>query len=841
MRFFFNLPSLSNASTIKRVVIFSFGMNRFFLFWYYTTGVRDAFFLFWNYVRYVPYRLHTGGLVMTLFSPWKRDVTYHTWRGFHPLKSLNVFFENSISRILGALVRLVIILFAVCVWSVVFLVGVFLLTLYIGAPFLIIFGLLSSAIDPAIGMVVLVSGIVGFIMAFSGYMLRQRHDPLTFDIAELRKKWWFHRVLGRLGLKKDSLDAEALADTDQFLEYLAPLGVDRSLFERIVTIEKEKIDRHDLERRFWLWENLHKIRPIGEDWHFAYTPHLDAYCLDLSRHDPTEYADALLVGRQAEMKVARVVLERPTQNSILLVGDPGIGKKTFVHHLARGIRENEYGGSSLESVRMLLFDIGRVVSDAMNAGEDIDNAIRLCLGEAAYAGNVILVIEDLDFFIGGDSSRHNLAPVLSSFMSLPTFRIIGTAATERYHALAKSDEQVLKSLEVIYLRETDALETFEVLSRYFEKVEKKQVIFTGKGIESIIESAERYNWEWPFPERAIDLAQETLVYWQGTDESFITPATVDAFITLKTGIPTGAISEDEKDKLLRLEECLHERVIGQNEAVKQVAEAMRKARAGFGNKKRPLGSFIFMGPSGVGKTETAKAFAESYFGSEEKMIRLDMSEYQTPESIARMIGSRDIGTHGQLTQAAKDHPFSILLLDEIEKAYSNVLDLFLQILDEGYVTDAFGEKVNFRNMVIIATSNAGAPLIKELVSEGAPMETIRTQVLDEVVKKNLFRLEFLGRFDGIIFFEPLQHEELIQVTRLKLYSLATRLKKEKNITIEFSDTVVENIVEKGFEPEFGMRSINRYIENTIEDVVVKKIIGGEVVPGGFLSVSENDV
>ena len=319
------------------------------------------------------------------------------------------------------------------------------------------------------------------------------------------------------------------------------------------------------------------------------------------------------------------------------------------------------------------------------------------------------------------------------------------------------------------------------------------------------------------------------------------PETVENFIELKTGMPTGALNEDEKEKLLKLEELLHRRVVGQNEAVKQVAEAMRKARAGFGDALRPLGSFIFFGPSGVGKTETAKAFAEHYFGGDDKMIRLDMSEFQTPESIDRMIGSRTGGVQGELVTAVREKPFSIVLLDEIEKAYPRALDLFLQILDEGYVTDGFGEKVSFRNTVIIATSNAGAPLIKSLVREHVPMTEIRQQVLDQIVESNLFRLEFLSRFDGLIFFEPLKQEELEAVAELKLKKFALRLKEEKNIAVSFASDVVSTIVEKGFEPEFGVRSLNRFIENSIEDAVVKKIIAGDLVSGGSLTISGEEL
>jgi ATP-dependent Clp protease ATP-binding subunit ClpC len=818
-------------------------MDRNFLFWYYAGGLNGAVTLIRDYSRFVLYRFHTLSLVTTIFSPWKRDVTFKTWRGLHPIKSLSLLSGNIMSRIVGVFVRLPMIVVGFLVWIVVSMAGLVFLAAYVLAPALLSLGLVILPLSPVFGALMVGFGVFGSGAAIVGYALREKDDRnISLEIEVVRKKKWFPRVLNRLGVVEDEVSREALGSMDRFVEYLASIGINRAVYEHAVVIERDAEARRDREHRFWRWEHLCETQPIGKGWRYAYTPHLDRYALDLSEYDPTEYDKAVLIGRGEELRVVKIVLERPTQNSVLLVGDPGIGKKTFIHHLASLIRVNAFQDPFFRDMRVLMLDLGMVVSDAINQGEDVDNFVRVLFHEAAYAGNVLLVIEDLDRYIGGDASQHNLAPVLSSFLPLSTFRVFGTATAVRYHTLAKTDEQSLKLLEVVYLRETNEQQTFDILVQHFEQTELQRVVFTLKGFESIITAAGRYNWEWPFPERALDLAQEVLIYWRDSaTERFITPETVNAFISIKIGVPTGEINEEEKQKLLRLEEFLHQRVIGQEEAVKQVAEAMRKSRVGFGNGKRPLGSFIFFGPSGVGKTETVKAFAESYFGSEDKMIRLDMSEYQTEESVERMIGSREGGVKGQLTVAAKEHPFSILLLDEIEKAYPRMLDLFLQILDEGYVTDAFGEKVSFRNMVIIATSNAGAPLIKDLVEQGAPLKTIRKQVLDEVVKLGLFRLEFLGRFDGTIFFEPLRNEQLNRVTDLKLAAFAKRLKEKKNIDILFAPEVAAKIVEKGFEPEFGMRSINRYIENTIEDAIVRKIISGEIKSGGSLTVYADDL
>jgi ATP-dependent Clp protease ATP-binding subunit ClpA len=807
-------------------------MNRYFIFWYYVEGIQSVFSLFRNFLRFIAHRFNVIGLLSTLISPWKRDMSFHNWRGLHPLLFLKMLFNNFISRFLGMLVRFVMLVAGILLMILVFAAG---------APFFIVFGFVMFPLSQIYGIGSLLFGIFGFGTILFVYTTRKEIKPLTFDIRELRKMKFFKRLLARLGLVLGSFKKETLRDTETFLAFLETLGIERLTYERAAAVEHWLSEKRAKESSFWLWENLGKIRPLGKDWHYAYTPHLDRYCLDLAKYDLTEYGQAELVGRRDELQVATVVLERPTQNSVILVSDPGVGKKTFVHYFARLVRENTFADRFLNEARVLLFDIGRAISDAVNRGEDPEHLVRSLFTEVAYAGNVILAIENIDEYLVSHSMRHNLAPLFNEFLQLASFRVMATASTNNYHALAKESEQVLKFFDVIYLREPSDSETLDILIRHFERLERKRVVFTMRGLETIIASADRFDWAMPLPERAIDLAQEVLLYWQKTDESFITPETVDNFVTIKTGAPSGAIKEDEKEKLLHLEEALHRRVIGQNEAVKQVAEAMRKARAGFGNDKRPLGSFIFFGPSGVGKTETAKAFAENYFGNEDKMIRLDMSEFQTTESIDRMIGSREKNVYGELVTAAREHPFSILLLDEIEKAYPRALDLFLQILDEGYVTDGFGEKASFRNMVIIATSNAGAPLIKELVRENTPITTIRKRVLDHIIENNIFRLEFLSRFDGIIFFEPLEQKELEAVAKLKLEKFAERLKKEKNITINFSPDVVPKIVEKGFEPEFGMRSLVRFIEDAIEDAVVKKIIAGELAEGGEFDFSGDEL
>ncbi|MGK2848966.1 MAG: AAA family ATPase [Minisyncoccota bacterium] len=817
-------------------------MNQYFLLGYPLRGLRSLSILTWNSLRFVAHYFSFIRLLGALFAPWKRDITSHMWRGFRPLLFLKMLFNNLIARFFGTLIRVAVLSVGMGVWWLVLMTGLSLMLLYLGAPFLLLIGILTVLTSTsAWGMVFLFCGMVGFGMFLLSLFMLAEEDVLTLDIVELRRKKYFHRILVRLGLPTGLWKEDFLYDTASLLTFLQTRNIDRTVYERAVKLEYTIAKQHALRRRFWVWENLYKKMPMGKGWQYAYTPHLDRYCLDLSRHDPTEYRDAEFIGRREEFQVITVILKRPVQNSVMLVGEPGVGKKTLTHYLARLIRENNFSRRDLGDVRLLRFDLYRAVDDAVHRGEDVEHFLRTLFTEATYAGNIILIIDDLMQYLGLDRARPNLTSLFAEFLAYPNFCVIALAPTGQYHMIASEDEKVLKFFEAVYLRETDPAETFDVLIQHFASLERGQVIFTIRGLDALIQAASRYNWDVPFPERAIDLAQEVVLFWQSSGESYIDPETVNQFVALKTGMPSGALQANEREKLLHLEETLHQRVIGQEEAVTQVAEVMRKARAGFGNTNRPIGSFLFLGPSGVGKTETAKAFAEHYFGSEEKMIRLDMSEFQTSESIDRLLGSRVLNIQGRLITLAREHPFSILLLDEIEKAYPRALDLFLQILDEGYITDGFGSKVSFRDMIIIATSNAGAPLIQTLLQQKVPVPEIRQQVLDQIVTQNIFRLEFLNRFNGLIFFEPLRPSDLQAVTQLKLRQFADRLKKEKNIIITFADDVVEMIIHKGFDARFGARSINRFIENAIEDVIVQKIISGVLKEGETLMVSGEEL
>jgi len=814
----------------------------FFFLWLYTEGLAALVSSWENIFRFLVRQFNFREIFLTLFSPWKRDRTPKDWVGLQIGRSLNRIAMNLFSRLIGAVVRSIVLLGgAVVLFLAPFVLLAFVIAWLLAVPIAAVFLLRIPFGNVGPGEVIFIAWIgIVFTISVVSFLSRPPQSSLPKDRRELFRHHWFPRVLGRIGFTEDAFRREDWERDDAFEKTLHGINISPETFDEIVTYEAFVAEKQAKLRQPFLWENLSKSVPIGRGWQFGYTVRLDRYSVDLSKGDVSEYARLHLFGREEEFRVLSLVMSRPRQNSVLLVGEAGIGKKTLVHAMARKIREGDM--PEFAHLRLLMFDLGVAVGDAVNRGEDVENFIRSLFLEAAYSGNVVLVIDDLQSFLGSRSTHANLSSVFAEFLALPSFRIIGMMGESSYHMLTRTDDQVVKFFEAVYLREPDPADTLRILLDVFRDEERERVLFTWKSLQSVVELSGQYEWDVPYPEKAIDLAQETLLYF-GNEPSgpYVTPETVASFVSLKTGMPIGALGEDERERLLRLEEILHYRVIGQDEAVRQVSEALRRARAGLGNPDRPLGSFLFLGPTGVGKTETAKALAEAYFGDENRMVRIDMSEFQSPDAVDRLLGSVMTGDEGRLPGIMKEHPFSVILLDEIEKAYPKALDVFLQILDEGFVTDGFDHRINFRKSIIIATSNASSDLIARAVTEGRDQETLRTEILADISDRGTFRPEFLNRFDGLIFFAPLVPDELARVVDLKLAALAGRIKKQKNIDVSFSPGVSRLIVERGYEPAFGARSLNRYIEDRIEDAIARRVIEGAIAEDGEFLMTEGDL
>jgi ATP-dependent Clp protease ATP-binding subunit ClpA len=808
-----------------------------FFYWYCNEAIHDLLEIWKNFMLFSWRYFSIGELFLTLFSPWHRDVLIDGRRGFNPLRLLEILFENFISRLIGAIVRIVVIFSGLLVFLLVFLTGIIASFLWLSAPLFFVGFLVLILIGKAnlfAGLAILL-----WILIFvSCYFRAAAVSLFEMNIEKLSKRKVFERICGRLGLARKNFPTEILENQEMLADFLKVRGVTIEEYAKIIHWELSNLQKKEDDAKFWQWQQLKKITPIGTQWRYGYTVNLDRYANNLSEADLSSYGEEVLIGRSGENELLKLILTRPDQNCALIVGNAGIGKKTLVHCLAREIRTGQEE-VAFRNMRIMLLDLSRAISDAVNQGINIESRLQTIFQEAIAAGNVILVIEHIEHFLGGEENmlHPDVSTILIKFLALPSFRLISTSTSAEYHQLIEKKQQIVKYFETVEMGEPTEEETIQIMLRQLEKYESKRVLFSYVALREIVRSSSRHNWSSPLPERAIDLMMDVLMFWnKNSQQQFVTEKELDEFLSLKTGVKQGEIGNVERKKLLNLENVLHRHVIGQQKAVSQVAEALRRSRSGIGDLQKPVGSFLFLGPTGVGKTETAKALAKVYFGNEKHVIRLDMSEFQTPSSIDRLLGSSQLNQQGRLVTQIKDNPYSLLLLDEIEKAYPDILDIFLQILDEGFVTDAFGEKINFRNCIIIATSNAGAVLIKKMVEENASPEEIQKAVIDWTVESNIFKVEFLNRFDGVIFFRPLQQKELVGVVGLKLREFADRLDREKNIQVDFDENIIEKIIQKGYNPIFGARSINRYIEETVENLVAQKIIKGQASNGEKIKI-----
>jgi ATP-dependent Clp protease ATP-binding subunit ClpC len=641
------------------------------------------------------------------------------------------------------------------------------------------------------------------------------------------------------------------------------------------------------------------------------TPALDQFGRDLTEMAAEGKLDPV-IGRDKETQRILEILCRRTKNNPCLIGDPGVGKTAIAEGLAERIVAGNIP-EILKNKRVVTLDLSSMVAGSKYRGE-FEERLKKVMNEIRKAGNVILFIDEIHTIIGagGAEGAIDASNILKPSLARGEIQCIGATTIDEYRKYIEKDTALERRFQPVNVGEPSLEEAVLILKGLRDKYEAHhRVKITDGALEAAVNLSERYITDRYLPDKAIDLIDEAgakvrienltappdlksqeeelekttkekadairlqdfekaarlrdkekelktkiedfKTNWKNksnVENHIVTETQIAAVVSKWANIPVEKLTEKESEKLLKLEEILHKRVIGQDEAVKSIARAVRRARVGLKDPKRPIGSFIFLGPTGVGKTELSKALAEAMFGDENSIIRIDMSEYMEKHTVSRLIGSPPgyvgFDEGGQLTEKVRRKPYSVILFDEIEKAHPEVFNILLQILEDGRLTDGKGKTVNFRNTIIILTSNVGAATIKKQKSLGFTMdsnkqdneyEKMKENIMDEL--KQSFRPEFLNRIDDIIVFHQLVENDLQKVVKLMLKSVSDRL-NDQEINIKFSQEAEKLLAEKGYDPSYGARPLRRTITKIVEDKISEEILNGDLHKGDEVSVTVKD-
>ncbi|AHL69991.1 ATP-dependent protease ATP-binding subunit ClpC [Bacillus safensis] len=641
----------------------------------------------------------------------------------------------------------------------------------------------------------------------------------------------------------------------------------------------------------------------------ANTPTLDSLARDLTAIAKEDSLDPV-IGRSKEIQRVIEVLSRRTKNNPVLIGEPGVGKTAIAEGLAQQIIHNEVP-EILRDKRVMTLDMGTVVAGTKYRGE-FEDRLKKVMDEIRQAGNIILFIDELHTLIGagGAEGAIDASNILKPSLARGELQCIGATTLDEYRKYIEKDAALERRFQPIQVDQPSVDESIQILRGLRDRYEAHhRVSITDEAIEAAVKLSDRYISDRFLPDKAIDLIDEagskvrlrsfttppnlkeleqkldevrkekdaavqsqefekaaslrdteqrlrekvevTKKSWkekQGQENSEVSVDDIAMVVSSWTGVPVSKIAQTETDKLLNMEQLLHSRVIGQDEAVVAVAKAVRRARAGLKDPKRPIGSFIFLGPTGVGKTELARALAESIFGDEEAMIRIDMSEYMEKHSTSRLVGSPpgyvgyDEG--GQLTEKVRRKPYSVVLLDEIEKAHPDVFNILLQVLEDGRLTDSKGRTVDFRNTILIMTSNVGASELKRnkyvgfnVQDESQNYKDMKGKVMGEL--KRAFRPEFINRIDEIIVFHSLEKKHLKEIVSLMSDQLTKRL-KEQDLSIELTEAAKAKIADEGVDLEYGARPLRRAIQKHVEDRLSEELLKGNIEKGQHIVLDVED-
>jgi len=578
---------------------------------------------------------------------------------------------------------------------------------------------------------------------------------------------------------------------------------------------------------------------IGRDLSFGYTPLLSRFGFNISQ----EVQSGGLLHRDIEGHeevLAQVMhlLSQPGRRNAALVGSVGVGKTTLVYALAKKIQQESQSPNDLRYRQIIALDSSTLIANSRGSGQLEEILIRI-FNEAAKAKNVVIFLDEAQLFLKSGTGSVDLSSILLPVLEGGGIRIILSLDDQEWLRLSQRNPGLAQLINRVVVQPLSQPETMLVIEDQVLLLElRNDATYMYQSLNEAYKLADRYITDQAFPGKAVKLLESAAAFKE--QQYFVTEKSVQQAVEKAYGVKVQtANTQDDKDVLLNLEGRIHERMINQTRAVKVVSDALRRSRAGVRNQQKPIGTFLFLGPTGVGKTELSKSLAAVYFGGEENMIRVDLNEYSSPNDVARLLASPADNSESLTAQISKQ-PYSVVLLDEIEKAHPNVLNVLLQMLDEGSLRDTNNKVISFKDSIIIATSNAGAEEIRAHIEAGEELEQFEQQFIDNLINKNLFKSELLNRFDEIVLFRPLKKEELLQVVDLIIYSLNKTLSAQK-VSVELTQNAKQMLVDNGYDPRLGARPLRRVVQRSVENIVANKLLSNQTFAGSKLVIDDTEI
>lgn len=732
-----------------------------------------------NLFIFFPYFFSIIPLLKTLFSPWKRIISVESKAhiSFNQWASDVLF--NLISRGIGFSMRISIILFYILfVFFYLILIPFVLMFMLVSLPFVAIFNLASD--------------------------------------NEVEKKNKFKEYF----VNQHSLSTETRLMTESWFEM----------------VYNHRFKKH----QWWKLKALMKTPPLARDWSLGYTPKLDLYADNLTDPKFQMRIRRHVVARESETSMIEQILSSTNEANALIIGEEGVGRHTIIESFSKKIYEGQIN-NILAYKRVVKLNMEKILSEFTDP-QRRQTFMEELFYEAAISRSAILVIDEFEKFCSTDRNHFDLTSIIEKFAKGDLLQIIGITTPFKYEKYIYNNTKIRNTFARVDVSEiTKDKALYILMEKAIDFEIRFNLIIPYETIVQIIDKSNFFITSIPFPEKALQLLDDVCIYTsQKLKQNTVLPEVVGTVITSKTHIPT-TLDIEMKEKLLNLENLMNERIVGQYEAIAELASALRRSFLLIGKRKKPIASFLFLGPTGVGKTETAKVLSEVFFGSSEKLIRFDMSLYQNKTDVDKLIGSIEQLNPGLLTNSIRENPYGVLLLDEIEKAHPDLLNIFLTITDEGYFTDGYGQNVDCKNMVIVATSNAGSSymdeiLIKQSLNKASLNSLNSSSIIDYLVEKRAFSPEFLNRFDSVVAYKPLQKEKAEDLAKLMIASLSDTIFQMYKVKINVSENTLKQLTNQGYDVQYGARNLQRILRQKVEDTIAKLLLEGKAKEGDTISL-----